>query len=183
MTIESANRYTENGWQTSGIGFCDVQGVRTGWFGVGGNGTEICEFWLANDKGDIILRPSSGIAKVNDAIIATATPPEKLPLPLEAGIIAAGECVCVEDQFGGFYISFVIKKADGSSFASWENVIATLPYGYYSHSWVYNAGCCLDGNSDYPVFVAVADRNVMIYVTSAGIEQKTVSGQIFFYPS
>lgn len=69
LTMRSLNAYTEHAWQTTGIGFCDVNSIRTGWLGIGGTGTDICDFWIANDKGNISLRPIGGVAKVNDDII------------------------------------------------------------------------------------------------------------------
>lgn len=79
LTLKSQNAYTDNACQTTGLGFVDVSNTRTGWFGVGGNGTDICDFWLANDKGDVSLRPGiNGRAKVADAEIATTTPPQQV---------------------------------------------------------------------------------------------------------
>ncbi|MDN0033317.1 pyocin knob domain-containing protein [Oscillibacter valericigenes] len=73
MTFKGINAYTDVAWVTPGLMLADKNTVRTGWLAVAGNGTDKCDFWLANDHGDVSLRPmAGGKAKVGDAEIATA---------------------------------------------------------------------------------------------------------------
>lgn len=124
--LKSQNAYTDNAWQTVGLGFADVSYTRTGWLGVGGNGTDICDFWLANDKGDVSLRPGiNGKAKVADTEIATVTPPEEYDLPLVDGITAVQPCTYYKNQF-----SEVTLGGCTSGSVSDGATIATLPEGF-----------------------------------------------------
>ena len=130
LVMRSANAFTDYAWQTTGIAMIDKNNARTGWLGVGGNGTQNCDFWLANDNGDVSLRPKHGCAaKVYDAPIATATPPEKYDLPLAegVGIDASSPNTYSKDQMDTVRceISAIGTVLPGA-------IIATLPVGYRS---------------------------------------------------
>lgn len=131
LVLKSPNAYTDNAWQTVGLGFADVSYTRTGWLGVGGTGTDICDFWLANDKGDVSLRPGiNGKAKVADAEIATATKPQEFNLPLAEGVTTVGagyKNIYSKDQFGivrvWFSVHFESIPASGTH-------VFNLPEGF-----------------------------------------------------
>lgn len=128
LTLQSQNAYTDNAWQTAQLSFADSSYTRTGWMGVSGNGTDICDFWLANDKGDVTLRPGiNGKAKVADAEIATATPPQANQIPFRSGWSGSGSnSTYCKTQDG---ICIVNCSVYGEGTAS-DNFIATLPEGF-----------------------------------------------------
>ncbi|MGO5028979.1 hypothetical protein [Candidatus Agathobaculum pullicola] len=128
LTLKSQNAYTDNAWQTTGFGFLDVSNTRTGWLGVGGNGTDICDFWLANDKGDVSLRPgANGKAKVADAVIVTATRPQEINIPFQSGWQPTGvKATYCKSQEGVCVVNCAVY---GTGIAS-SNFIATLPVGF-----------------------------------------------------
>lgn len=73
MTFKGVNAYTDNAWIAPGLMLADKNMIRTGWLATAGNGTDKCDFWIANDRGDVSLRPmAGGKAKVGDVEIATA---------------------------------------------------------------------------------------------------------------
>lgn len=127
LTLKSQNSYIADEWQTTGLGFVDITNTRTGWLGVGGNGTDICDFWLANDKGDVSLRPGiNGKAKVADAEIATTTPPQEYDLPLADGWTKSRHCKYCQTQENLCLVNCSINgPAVIGSFC-----VATLPVGF-----------------------------------------------------
>lgn len=140
LVLKSPNAYTDNAWQTVGLGFADVSYTRTGWLGVGGTGTDICDFWLANDKGDVSLRPGiNGKAKVADAEIATATKPQEFNLPLADGFADnGGACYC-KTQEGIVYVNAVLKSDTTREATSVGCVVGTLPAGFRPPNSVFTA--------------------------------------------
>lgn len=83
---------------------------------------------MANDKGDVSLRPGiNGKAKVADAEIATTTPPEGYNLPLSDGISVQDglSAIYSKNQFGQVVVhgNLVGQMQNGS-------VIAALPAGF-----------------------------------------------------
>lgn len=125
LTLKSQNAYTDNAWQTSGLGFVDGSNTRTGWLGVDGNGTDICDFWLANDKGDVSLRPGiNGRAKVADADIATTTPPAVRNLTLQLGFTVNGDCTFFITQESEVHLAGGVS---GTLPANQDTQIGTLP--------------------------------------------------------
>lgn len=83
---------------------------------------------MANDKGDVSLRPGiNGKAKVADAEIATTTPPEGYNLSLSDGISVQDglSAIYSKNQFGQVVVhgNLVGQMQNGS-------VIATLPAGF-----------------------------------------------------
>lgn len=126
LVIKSSNPYTDSAWQTAGIGLLDVNGIRTGWLGVGGDSTGICDFWLANDKGDVSLRPSSGVARINGNPIATATKPAVYDLPLAAGMTANVHAKYYKNQF----CEVCVCGRATVTYTTYPTLLATLPVGY-----------------------------------------------------
>lgn len=110
-------------------------------------------------------------------LVAAATPPGELDLPLAAGIsvIAGAKSAYSKDQFGRVLVHIAAQKTD--AFSSGPSLIATLPIGYRPRIAVHSVGWCSTSTNVSGVYIH-PDGN--LYVTVTGPSQENILGQICF---
>ena len=118
------------------------------------------------------------------ARIATATPPEEIPLQLAAGIThhnPGTKSTISRSQEGLVVVHFFCTKVDGSDMGSGE-VIATLPEGFRPSTNVHiPASVSLDGTTFTDTALAVAGSNSYIWLAYPPAGCKVVTATLVFY--
>lgn len=130
-------------------------------------------------RADTYIRSSYPEWRLGWQRLATALPPEEIPLQLAAGMLPTSKSVLSKNQFGEVHVHGTVSAGDGV--IGWNQTIGTLPEGYRpSAQMEFGASFATDGVNCAGA-VSISTDGVIRAYPDISTPHRVVYFDLFFY--